>query len=201
MKLFIVDDHQMMQLGIKTWIENNTEHKVIGTAGNIENAISMINKLEAENNLDLVIVDVDLGEENGLDLVKTIRKQKSNIKVLVYSMHKKTGYLLDAKSSGANGYVAKDAEMDDFKVCLDKLASGNDCFDFSVDEKSQKLQETFDLLTPKEKLVFQEILKEENNETIAKHLGVSTHSVEIYVSRIYDKLGVHFRNDLIAKFQ
>ena len=90
---------------------------------------------------DLVIVDVDLGEENGLDLVKTIRKQKSNIKVLVYSMHKKTGYLLDAKSSGANGYVAKDAEMDDFKVCLDKLASGNDCFDFSVDEKSQKLQE------------------------------------------------------------
>lgn len=200
MKIFIVDDHQMIQLGMKNWIESNSDFKVVGTSCNIDETLKFLNQVEPENFPDILIIDVDLGKQNGLDLVRKIKQQNKNIKTLVYSMHKESGYLLDAKNCGADGYIAKDADMTEFKICLEKIASGSEYFDASITAKTEEIHEALKILTPKEQLVFQEILKEETNESIAQRLNVSVHTIEIYVSRIYDKLDVRFRRDLIEKY-
>lgn len=200
MKIFIVDDHQMIQLGMKNWIESNSDFKVVGTASNIDDFLKFLDQISDEEKPDIVIIDIDLGEQNGLDLVRLLKQQNINIKTLVYSMHKESGYLLDAKNCGADGYIAKDADMAELKLCLEKIASGSEYFDSSLSAKTEEIQDALKMLTPKEQLVFQEILKKETNEEIAKQLNVSTHTIEIYVSRIYDKLDIHFRDDLITKF-
>jgi len=201
MNIFIVDDHPMILYGMKTWTETNTDFQVVGSATSIADCFSQLEKLEPKNQPDLFIVDVDLGQDSGFALVKQLKEQNKDIKILMYSMHKENGYFLEAKNSGANGYIVKDADMKDFKVCIEKIVGGEDYFSDDILEKNSELNSHIKLLTPKERLVFQEVLKEHTNNEIAKNLNLTLHSIEIYVSRIYDKLGFYNRGDLIAHYK
>lgn len=197
MTVFLVDDHEMMQLGLKTWIETHTNFKVCGTAGNSKSAMEFI----SVNQPDILIVDIDLGEESGFDLVKTALSKNPELKVLMYSMHNESGYIFDAQRCGAKGYITKASVSDEFGVALKEIAAGNTYFGNKFHQNNGAFEEAIKFLTPKEAQVFTSILKKLDNNQIAKELDISLHSVEIYVSRIYDKLGVHYRDELIEKFE
>lgn len=194
--IIIVDDHQMMLYGIKSYIEENTNWKVLNTFSTSKSVLDFLKT----NNADVIIIDINLGKENGFDLAKTILSLYKNIKIILYSMHEESGFLLEAKKIGAHGYISKASSVSEFIDCIQKVLAGNNYYDERLNPSQNKLSEIIPFLTNKELLILQEILKDKSNQQIAQELEMTKHSVETYCSLIYDKTQTTNRKELLEKY-
>lgn len=197
--LLLVDDHQVVRIGIKAWLEENTDWKIIHDCGNISDCFGYLQ--ETETLPAVVLVDIDLGNESGFDLISELGEKYSQIKAVVYSMHEESGYVLQAKKLGAKGYIPKGEDMKEFPICLNEVFNGKEYLNPKLKSKQEEIQELTIFLTEKQKLILQEILKNKNNEEISKELNLSIHTIEVYVTVIYDTLGVKTRKELVEKFR
>lgn len=199
--LFIVDDHTMMREGISSWIERNTDWKVTGSFNNTGLTLDKLSECYKNNTLpSIIIIDIDLGNENGFCLLEKISIEYPDIAVIMYSMHQEQGYVIQAKKLGAKGYISKASDSMEFKKCIDAVSSGNEYIEEAIQIKNDILSTYLTYLTKKEQLVLQELLKGKSNEDIAETMNITLHTAEVYVSKIYDKLGSPSRADLIKKF-
>lgn len=198
--IFLVDDHTMMREGIQSWIEKHMDWKITGSCSDISSTLTLLKETSEENHPQIIIIDADLGEESGFDLVKTIGQQYPHIKIIMYSMHLEQGYAMQAKNFGAKAYISKASDSEEFRKCIEAVSKGEDYLEESMTSKNKLLSDFIQYLTPKEKIILQEVLKGFTNEQIAKTLDITVHTVEVYVSKLYDKLGVHSRSELISKF-
>lgn len=199
--IFIVDDHTMMREGISSWIEKNTEWKVTGSFNSIAITLDCLSACKNNNTLpSIIIIDIDLGNENGFSLLEEVRLQYPEINAIMYSMHHEQGYAVQAKKLGAKGYISKAADSLEFKKCLEHVGAGKDFLEESMQQKNDILANYMEFLTKKEQIVLQELLKGKPNESIAETLNITLHSAEVYVSKIYDKLGIPSRSELIKRF-
>ena len=110
--LYIIDDHNMVRNGLKSYLESHTEWKVIKDFDNSRDCLSFLEKLPAEDEIfpEILIVDVQLMGENGFQLVREISKNFPQIKCVMYSMYDTAGFILQAKDSGAKAYISKIAK-------------------------------------------------------------------------------------------
>lgn len=199
--LYIIDDHVMVRNGLKSWLEENTDWKITGTASNKTECLNMLNNTESFNHPEIMIVDVCLGDETGYDLIKDITITHPHIKCIMYSMYDSNGYILEAKDCGAKGYISKSASETELAKCLDIISAGGTFVEERMKKAMSSVESILPFLTKQEKRVLEEILKGQSNEEISNTLCLSLHSVENYVSRLYDKIGVTNRLDIIAKFK
>lgn len=202
--LFLIDDHVMVRNGLKNWLEVNTDWKITGEAACKDECINLLSKTTPETYPDIMIVDVRLeNETTGFDLINEVKVNHPKIKYLVYTSFDYNYNILNAKESGANGFISKSASEQNLVEGLNKVAEGAKT-DFYLEEKLQKsvesLEAIFPFLTRQEKRVLEQILKGHSNEQISNNLFLTVHSVENYVSRLYDKLGVSSRADIMQKF-
>lgn len=199
--IVLVDDHAMMREGIQSWIEKHMDWKITGSLANITEATDFLNNCFQNNTMpEIIIIDIDLGKESGFTLVEKVKKLYPELKIIMYSMHQEQGYAIQATRSGANAYISKASDSVEFKTCIEKVSRGEKYLEESLVEKNSKISELMDFMTKKEKAVFQELLKGASNEDIAESLDISTHSVEVYVSKIYDKTDIRSRTELIKTF-
>lgn len=199
--LMLVDDHKMMQNGLKAWIESNSDWKVSFTAESPAQTLEILHDAEESILPEIIIFDVQLGKEQCFDCLKTVTKDFPQIKSLVYSMYDSTSYFLLARESGAYSYVLKSDDEHKLLEALEKIRGGNKFFDKLIEQKLETIEEAVKVLTKQEMKVFHGILKDYTNQIIAKDLGISKRSVEVYISRIYEKLDIYHREELIERYR
>lgn len=202
--LFIVDDHNMLLKGLKNYLEENSDWKVLQTFTSAEECFCALEKINSCGEgafPQIIIVDVQLGKESGFELVEKITKNFSGIKCLIYSMYDTPGYILQAKESGAKGYISKVASEDELLLALKRLHEGGQYIEKRMEGVQKKLGSVDSLFSRQEKIIFEKLLQGKSNRQIADELFISSHSVENYVSFIYDKTSVKNRRELIEKFE
>ena len=204
--LFIVDDHKMLLKGLKNFLEENSGWQVGEIFTSSEDCLKELEKRagekkEAADLPQIIIVDVQLGKESGFELVKKISKNYPEIKCLIYSMYDTSGYVMQAKESGAKGYISKVASEEELLAALETVKKGGEYIEKRMEASQKKLDSAASLFSRQEKTIFEKILQGKTNREIADELFISLHSVENYVSFIYDKCYVKNRTELIQKFQ
>ena len=202
-ELYIVDDHKMLLRGLKDYLEEHTNWKCPYIFTNKTECLEKLKEIGPKS-LDLpeiIIVDIQLADETGYSLVQEITKHYKTIKCVMYSMYDSAGYILQAKNSGAKGYVSKVASEEELVHCLEVVQSGGIYLEKEKIEAQQKLEDLTLLFTKQETCILEKLLQGKSNEDISNELFISMHTVENYVSFIYDKTNVKNRAELLEKFK
>ncbi len=199
--LFLIDDHPVIIDAVKGWIQENSEWKVTGTACNGEEALSALSKFSEQELPEIIIFDIQLKEGQSFELIRTVLARFPVVKAVVYSVYEVTGYAMRAIECGAKGYVSKSVSAEDFFDCLKTVQKGEIYIEKSLDVRIKKTVDAVKFLTNQEKRIFEEIINGSSNAEIAEKLEIGSHTTEVYVSRIYKKLGVNYREDLIQKYK
>ena len=199
-KLFIVDDHKMLLLGLQYYLNTNTFWDVTDVFESKKDCLKKLAELTKENLPEIIIVDVQLTEENGFSLVQEISEKYQSIKCVMYSMYNTAGYIMQAKDCGAKGYISKIANEEELVECLKIVQDGG----VYIEEKLFNIKKNLDTIEPllakREKRILEKILQNKTNKEISEELFLNIHTVEDYVSDIYDKCDVKNRTELVNKF-
>ena len=201
--LYIVDDHEMLREGVKHWLETNSDWTVPKSfCSNKECLEALENTSETSPDYpEIIIVDVQIAEDSGFALVRDITKLWPKIKCIIYSMYDTTGYVLEAKDCGAKAYISKVAQSEEILNCLEIVKNGGTYLEERLIEAQNKLENVISVLTKQERRLFEAILQGKTNEQIQNEFYLSKSTVETYTSRLYDKIDVIDRADLIARFK
>ena len=194
--VIIIDDHPLFSRGLSQLIETQKIYKVIGMAKNRVEAVSMIDKLKP----NLAIVDLNLGQEDGLELIKDILVIQPKTKVLVLSMHDERFYAERALKAGAKGYIMK-AEAENQVINAIQTVMNNEIYlsenekkrikELSKNDKSKDSEEPFDLislLSDRQLQIFTLIGKGLGTVDIANKLNLSIKTIDTHKENIKIKL-------------
>ena len=204
--VYIVDDHNMVRNGLKSWLENHTQWRVPKDFSNsrecLDCLVCMSKTIKNENLFpSIIIVDVQLINETGFSLVQKITELYPSIKCVMYSMYDTAGFILQAKDSGAKGYISKIAKEEELAHCLDVVQDGGTYLEQYMMEAQTKVDSIVSILSKQERVIFEALLQEKSNKQICDELFISSRTVENYTSRLYSKIGVKSRDELIKKFK
>lgn len=201
--IMLVDDHQMIKLGLKSFIEENSENFVSKMASTSQETLEYLENCRKENKPlpDAIIFDIQLEDEMSFDLIKTVSQNFPEIKSVVYSMFDSTGFQLLAKDCGAVAYISKTSSGKNLTETLEKIFNGEETFESESREKLTKLEQVTLVLTNKEKQIFEYILMGKNNSEITKIMKIKLNTVEKYISSIYEKLGIRYREEILEKYK
>jgi two-component system response regulator DevR len=204
-RLLIVDDHQVVRVGLRTILESYPTIEVVGDAGGIKEAIEKIKKLQP----DVVLLDVRLGNEDGFEVCKAIQAMDQDTRVLILTSFADDQTVMDAISAGADGYVLKEIGSDPLVRAIEQVASGQSVLDPAVtrtvfsrvrqsgaDGTQNKLQ----ILSAQERKVLALVAEGKTNKEIALAMGLSDKTVKNYFSNILEKLGLTRRSQAAAFF-
>lgn len=189
-KVFIVDDHQMLIDGIQSLLNDEERFIVIGTAFNGEEALKKINIEQP----DVVLTDINMPVMNGIQLSKNIKVDYPSIKIIVLSMFDDHEMITDMLEAGVSGYILKNTGKEELARALDKVASGGTFYSEAVSsemmrsiaEKRNENKEPVNL-TPREIEIIKLIAKEYSNAQIAEELFISERTVETHRKNIFRK--------------
>jgi len=203
--ILVVDDHAMFREGLKAIIEADVRFKVVGETGSGKEAIALTKKLGPK----IVIIDISLPDQSGIQLCREIRNQYPSVAILMVSMHSKMGYVSQAIHAGANGYLVKDSGSDMLLKGLEAVSKGEVFVDRSLsygllkkmfEENSKHLNlddAAYTELTGREQEIFRMLAEGMTTREIAEHLYISLKTVENHRTRILKKLDLHSELDLV----
>ncbi|MBU4348686.1 response regulator transcription factor [Patescibacteria group bacterium] len=203
--LLIVDDHPLFREGLKSLLKHHSEFEVVGEAENGEEGINMAKKLKP----DLVIMDLSLPDQSGIDVTRRIRNMLSETRVMILSMHSKIEYITKAFQAGAHGYVVKESAAERLVECLKAISKGEYFLDTSLshkvvknlmesDQKEAKITDAgYKTLTPREQQIMRLLAEGLSTKDIADQLFISPKTVENHRSNIMNKLDLHSTMELV----
>ncbi len=194
-KLVIIDDHQVVQLGLKKFFDTIEDMEVTGEASNANDAIRLING----TNPDIAIIDISLkGDINGLELTKSI-KARFSTKIIILSMHNEFNYIEKALSFGADGYVTKDDPSDLLVEAIRQVMGGSIYLTPQISNKMinkiyspAKMSDKSDAinLSGREMEILKLIGSGYSTGEMAKMLNISSYTIESHRRNLKDKLKV-----------
>ncbi|MBO7638886.1 MAG: response regulator transcription factor, partial [Treponema sp.] len=205
--------------GLKAWQENHSDWRVPKDFASSKECldclecISSITKTKTNSKdkgqtpveglifPEVIIVDVQLINETGFALVKKIKEKWPEIKCVMYSMFDTTGFVLQAKDSGASGYISKVAKEEELLHCLEVVQGGGTYLEQYMQEAQSKVDSIISILTKQERNIFEALLQDKTNKQICDEFFISPRTVENYTSRLYSKVGVKNREELVEKFK
>jgi DNA-binding NarL/FixJ family response regulator len=191
-KLFVLDDHQMMIDGIKALLKNEKQFEIVGEATRAVQALKMI----AATAPDIIITDIQMPEMNGIEFTRKLKSDYPAIKVLVLSMSGEEGLISEMLDAGISGYVIKNTGREELKTALTKIAAGDVFFSEAVSaemmrayqsNKRRGLEDEAVNLTTREKEIIKLIAMEYSNAKIGEALHISERTVETHRKNIFRK--------------
>lgn len=189
-KLFIVDDHKLFLEGISSLLNTLPQIEVCGTATNGKDAIASLKNLP----VDVILLDINMPEMDGLEVLRIIQKKYANIKVVMLTMLNTPQIIQEVIEAGASGYLLKNAEKDELTACIESVFKGEIYFGEDVKNavlnsfRSSKSTDAV-VLTPREKEVLVLICNEFTSQEISEKLFLSINTIESYRKNLFDKTG------------
>ncbi len=199
-RVFLLDDHEIVRLGLCELIESEPDMAVVGQAGDASEALRLVDSLQP----DVAVLDVRLGgDSNGIEVCRTIRARHPETICLILTSFADDRALIDAAEAGAAGYVLKQIRGNDLVESIRKVAAGAKLLDNATTRMGMKrLRESeegpLDALTPQERRIFDLIGEGCSNRQIADELFLAEKTVKNYVSNLLAKLGMHRRTEAAA---
>jgi DNA-binding NarL/FixJ family response regulator len=189
----IIDDHEMMRSGLTARLENHWS--IAGEAASLEEAKKIFESLTDAP--DLILLDIELGNEWGLDIIgdKSLGKSKFP-PVLIYSVYDDYAHVNAAIRCGARGYVCKSQSAAELLEAMEDVSSGKTSFPPAMLQRMAITSDKILCLSKREQEVFYMVQRGKNNKEIAEDLGVSIRTIENNLSIIYDKTGAKNRQEL-----
>lgn len=194
MNILIIDDHPMVRQGLRMTLQD-AGLVVKDEAGSAVEALALLKR----QRYGLVIVDIDLPDFSGLDVIKSVRSYDTQLPVLVLSLHSEQNMSLRAIKAGANGFLCKTAPPETLLLAVQHIASGRKYFSSEVMYQLLKQSEqnvtplAHDALSDREYQVMCLIAKGSHVIEIAEQLGVTPTTVSTYRTRILEKM--HMKNN------
>lgn len=201
MNFIIIEDHNLVRQGVSKIIEEKSTFRCAGTFSTVNEAKSFLEDYcKSEVEPLICIVDINLGEEDGLSLIRFIKDKYSKIYCICYSMFKGAGIVEQAVSAGAVGYVSKNADLEVLLQAMEKADKGIFFMEESLTSDYVIYTNLFQSLTKREKQLTGLFFQNKNEEEIAELMGITPRAVDNYMTRILSKLAVSTKKELIKKF-
>ena len=195
-RLLLADDHPVVRRGMRSCLEGIRHVEVVAEAVDGQEALNLVKELSP----DIVLMDIDMPNVNGLEATKVVREEFPDTRVLILSVHTNKDYVLQIIRSGAQGYVLKDASPEDLVRAIESVDNGEPFFspDISQIVLNQYLEEAGAdssgnsvKLTTRERQVLSMIAEGQSNKEMANHLGVGVRTIETHRERVMNKLNIH----------
>ena len=192
-KIMIADDHSMIREGLKSLLELEGDIQVVAEA---EDGVDCLEKLKICTP-DVLLLDINMPRKNGLEVLQTLKSSKSNVKVLVLTVHNEVEYLMKAVDIGVDGYILKDSESAELKKAIFSIVEGENYIQPSlIPSLNSKMIEKnrdegkIESLTKRELEVLKLLAVGMYNKEVAEKLNISERTVKNHVSNIFKKIEV-----------
>ena len=202
-RVLLADDHTLIRRGLRLIVEQQPDLMVVGEAEDGRQAVALSASLKP----DVAVLDIGMPNLNGIEAAKQITDGESGAAVVILSMHADETYILRALKAGARGYLLKDSAESDLVCAIRSVAEGKSFFSPAVskvmlEDYVKKLQRTgsedsYDLLTPREREVLQLVAEGKSNKEVANLLHLSVYTVETHRANIMEKLELKSVPELI----
>lgn len=202
-RIVLADDHGLLRKGVRSVLAQDAGIEVIGEASDGAEAVRLAEELSP----DVVLIDVAMPGLNGLDAAQQITRRTKRIGVIVLSMYSDEEYLVRAVSSGVRGYLLKDSAEPDLVRAVRTVAAGKTFFspaiadmlfdDYILRLQRNEVQDSYDLLTDREKQVLQLLAEGKTNKEVASALALGVSTVETHRLNLMKKLDLHNTAELV----
>jgi DNA-binding NarL/FixJ family response regulator len=202
-RILIVDDHEVVRLGLKSLLDQHPFFEVVAEAGNAREAIEKVDKFSP----DVVLMDIRLPGASGIEACEEITRNYPDTRVIMLTSYAEDEMLFSAIRSGASGYVLKQIGADDLIKAIEAVGRGEGLLDPAVTQRvfqevrrsvREEEASAFANLSQQEKHVLLLVSEGKTNREIAKTLFLGEGTVRNYVSSILSKLGVSNRAEAAA---
>jgi len=203
LKILLVDDHEVVRLGIKALLSNYPEYEVVTEAANADEAVARAQEYQP----DVIIMDIRLPGKSGIDATKEIIEELPDTKIIMLTSFAEDDLLFDAINAGAYGYILKQIGSDDLINALSAIGRGEALLDPALTQKVFKrvreasrkaTDEAFATLSDQELRILSLISEGKTNKQIAADIFLSEKTVRNYVSSILSKLNLSTRSEAAA---
>lgn len=190
-KVFLVDDHDILMDGIEAILKDADDIIVVGKANSVEMAEQYIKVKQP----DVVLTDISMGKKSGLDLTKFLQQHYPKIKVIILSMHDDYFNISSLIKAGASGYLLKNVKNEELHKAIAKVMNNETYIQQSIASKfvngyvKDSQTEKINNLSPREIEIIRLIVEENTTIEISKRLFISEHTVETHRKNIWRKTG------------
>jgi DNA-binding NarL/FixJ family response regulator len=202
-RILLADDHAIVRDGLRALLEKQPDMTVSGEAADGREAV----QIAEENPPDVVVMDIAMPNMNGIEATRRIVAQRPATGVVILSMHQDESYVLRSLKAGARGYLLKDSLRSDVVEAIRSVAQGRSFLTRKVSRLMQEdyirqmerrgVEDSYDLLTDREREVLQLVAEGRTNKEVANVLNIGLTTVETHRTHILQKLGLHSVPELI----
>lgn len=202
-RILLADDHALVRRGLHYLLDRAEGMQVAGEAADGREAVRLCEEIRP----DVVIMDIGMPNLNGVEATAQIAKKNPSIGIIILSMHADETYLVRALSAGAKGYLLKDSAETDLIRAVRTVHEGRPFFspaiahtlleDYMRRLQQQNLQDSYDLLTDREREVLQLLAEGKSNKEVATLLDLSLYTVETHRSNLMQKLNLHNTAEIV----
>jgi len=194
-RIVLADDHVIIRSGLRLLLEQQPDFKVVGEASDGREAVDLV----AQHHPDVAVLDIGMPQLNGIEATRQIASDTT--KVVILSMHQDEGYVLRALKAGARAYILKNSAEADLIRAVRTVADGKSFFspviskmlleDYVRQIRDKHVEDSYDLLTPREREVLQLLAEGRTNKEVANLLHLSVYTVDAHRGNILQKLNLH----------
>jgi len=202
-RILLADDHTILRQGLKHILMQVPDFEVVGEASSGIEAIEMASQCQP----DVAIMDIAMKELNGIEATRQLLRTSPATAVLILSMYSDEPYVIKATRAGARGYLLKDSIEEDLLLAVRTVHSGQPFFSpliakillegYARGINGKQVDDRYELLTTRERQIYQLLAEGKSNKELAHMLGLSVHTVETHRIRVMEKLDVHSAAELV----
>jgi two-component system, NarL family, response regulator NreC len=202
-RILLADDHSILREGLRMLLDRQDEFDVVGDASNGREAVEMAESCDP----DVVIMDLAMPGLNGIEATRRITARSPRTAVVILSMHSDESYILRSLKAGACGYLLKDSLKTDLIDAVRAAVRGKSFFspkvsqvlkeDYVNELEAKGAEDTWDLLTDREREILQLVAEGNTNKEIAAVLNISPFTIDTHRGHILQKLNLHSAPELI----
>jgi two-component system response regulator NreC len=202
-RILLADDHTVMRRGLRLLLESQPEFSVVAEAADGRQAVEQAEATRP----DVAVVDIAMPNLSGIEAAHRMSAALPHLAILILSMHSDEGYVLRALKAGAKGYLLKDSAEGDLIEAIKVVHQGRTFFspeitkmlvaDYVQEIRSRGAEDSYDLLTSREREILQLLAERKANKEIAEALNLSPYTIETHRRNLQEKLNLHSLADLI----